>query len=310
MPILGQFSNHNQSPRASGGTTSTITGYIVHTFNESSNFIFSKGIGNLEYLVIAGGGGGGQGRGGGGGAGGYLTNTLSATIGTNYTVTVGAGGNPSAQGTNSVFSSATAIGGGRGGTHLSNDNGGSGGSGGGAAMNYTTNIWSGGSPTAGQGNAGAGSGNQGNDDPRNTGGGGGAGAAGTRGAGTGTPPAGGVGLQFSITGVSTYYAGGGGGARGGTDRSNAGAGVGGLGGGGTGEGNLTGTNGAANTGGGGGGAEGGGFNGGSGVVIIAYPNNFANITTIPGTLTYTLDTTTRAGYKVYNFTAGTGTITI
>jgi len=26
-------------------------------------------------------------------------------------------------------------------------------------------------------------------------------------------------------------------------------------------------------------------------------------------LTYTLDTTTRAGYKVYLFTAGTGTIT-
>jgi hypothetical protein len=25
-------------------------------------------------------------------------------------------------------------------------------------------------------------------------------------------------------------------------------------------------------------------------------------------LTYTLDTTTRAGYKVYKFTAGTGTI--
>jgi hypothetical protein len=26
-------------------------------------------------------------------------------------------------------------------------------------------------------------------------------------------------------------------------------------------------------------------------------------------LTYTLDTTTRSGYKVYKFTAGTGTIT-
>jgi hypothetical protein len=43
-------------------------------------------------------------------------------------------------------------------------------------------------------------------------------------------------------------------------------------------------------------------------VIIAYQNTFKDITTISG-LTYTLDTTTRAGYKVYRFTAGTGTIT-
>ena len=46
-----------------------------------------------------------------------------------------------------------------------------------------------------------------------------------------------------------------------------------------------------------------------GVVIIAYPNTIPAITTIPGSLTYTLDTTTRAGYKVYKFTAGSGTIT-
>jgi hypothetical protein len=289
---------------------------ILSSFSNTSALAYGLGAGikkaptSVEYLVVAGGGGGGQSRGGGGGAGGYLTSSLSVTKGTGYTVTVGVGGNPSAQGANSVFSNVTAIGGGRGGSHLNSDNGGSGGSGGGGAMNYSTLIWSGGSATASQGNAGAGSGNAGTDDPRNTGGGGGAGAAGTRGASTTTRPVGGIGLQSSITGVSSYYAGGGGGARGGTDRNSAGAGVGGLGGGGTGQGDLTGTNGTANTGGGGGGAEGGGFNGGSGVVIIAYPNNFANITTIPGTLTYTLDTTTRAGYKVYNFTAGTGTITI
>jgi hypothetical protein len=32
------------------------------------------------------------------------------------------------------------------------------------------------------------------------------------------------------------------------------------------------------------------------------------LATISGGLSYTLDTTTRSGYKVYRFTAGTGTI--
>jgi hypothetical protein len=43
------------------------------------------------------------------------------------------------------------------------------------------------------------------------------------------------------------------------------------------------------------------------VVIIAYPNTLRDITTITG-LTYTLDTSTRSGFKVYKFTAGTGSI--
>jgi hypothetical protein len=60
-------------------------------------------------------------------------------------------------------------------------------------------------------------------------------------------------------------------------------------------------------GGGGGGAEAGiGGNGGSGVVIIAYPNT-SPVPTISGGLTY--DQPTRSGYRVYRFTAGTGTIT-
>jgi len=50
--------------------------------------------------------------------------------------------------------------------------------------------------------------------------------------------------------------------------------------------------------------------GGSGVVIYAYPSTAPALTTIPGTLTYTVDTTTRAGYRVYKFTAGNGTVTI
>jgi hypothetical protein len=42
------------------------------------------------------------------------------------------------------------------------------------------------------------------------------------------------------------------------------------------------------------------------VVIIAYPNSYPAPTTISG-LTY--DQPTRSGYRVYRFTAGSGTIT-
>jgi hypothetical protein len=44
------------------------------------------------------------------------------------------------------------------------------------------------------------------------------------------------------------------------------------------------------------------------VVIIAYPDTFAALTTIGGTLTYTQPT--RSGYRVYRFTGGTGTVTV
>jgi hypothetical protein len=42
-------------------------------------------------------------------------------------------------------------------------------------------------------------------------------------------------------------------------------------------------------------------------VVIAYPDTFAPITLISGTLIYTQPT--RTGYRVYRFTSGTGTIT-
>jgi hypothetical protein len=115
-----------------------------------SNSITVTTLVTVNYLVIAGGGPGG-GRsgtngGGGGGAGGYRTsagttggggsaeNALSIGIGSNFTVTVGAGGagvvnSEGLQGSNSVFSNITstggALGGGGGGF------GGTGGSGGG-----------------------------------------------------------------------------------------------------------------------------------------------------------------------------------
>jgi hypothetical protein len=71
--------------------------------------------------------------------------------------------------------------------------------------------------------------------------------------------------------------------------------------------------GAANLGGGGGGGSNGnttpgGANGGSGVVIIAYPDTFAPMTSIGVGLTYSVSTVSRAGYRVYTFTAGTDTV--
>jgi hypothetical protein len=53
---------------------------------------------------------------------------------------------------------------------------------------------------------------------------------------------------------------------------------------------------------------GAGASGGSGIVILAYPDTFAPLSSIGGTLVYTQPT--RAGYRVYQFTAGTGTVTV
>jgi hypothetical protein len=54
---------------------------------------------------------------------------------------------------------------------------------------------------------------------------------------------------------------------------------------------------------------GAGAPGGSGVVIIAYPDSFADLQSITG-VTYSLSTVSRSGYKVYTFSAGTGTVII
>jgi hypothetical protein len=55
--------------------------------------------------------------------------------------------------------------------------------------------------------------------------------------------------------------------------------------------------------------------GGSGVVIIAYPNTYRDLTSVSAGLTcngsagnIVSDTSSRSGYKVYKFTAGTGPI--
>jgi hypothetical protein len=69
------------------------------------------------------------------------------------------------------------------------------------------------------------------------------------------------------------------------------------------------TAGAANSGSGGGGGHECGYGaGGSGRVIIAYPSAYGALTTIPAGLIYSLSTVSRAGYHVYSFTGGTGTV--
>ena len=276
----------------------------------------------IEYLIIAGGGGAG-GRGGGGGAGGYRTSVIGATTGgggaaesvlpvsggTAYTVTVGAGsvGNALSNGSDSVFGSITSTGGGGGGdgTPSVGNSGGSGGGGGG--YEWTDGRRAGGaavSPTQGY------AGGLGADFTyyltATGGGGGGAGAVGGGGAAAAAGP-GGNGLSNSITGTAVTR--GGGGAGGIDGRDGGGAASGGTGGGGNS--GASAQDGTVNTG---GGAGGKGVNvgsltkGGSGIVIIRYPDGFDNLSSIDAGLTYTLSVT--GGYKIYSFTAGTGTVVV
>ena len=249
----------------------------------------------VEVLVVAGGGSGGSRDAGGGGAGGLIYNSAyQLTSAAAVTVTIGAGGasvgsgnhDPGNQGSNSVFGSLTAIGGGAGGAY--SNVGGNGGSGGGAGGNTGTP----GNGTSGQGNNGGGNGGT----AYTGGGGGGAGAIGGTVSSNEYGGAGGNGLAFSISGTSTSYAGGGGGGG-----ANAG-GAGGTGGGGAGSTGGAGTSGTSNTGGGGGAARNSGSPsgaGGSGIVIVRYPGLPA---ATGGTITYL------NGYTIHTFTSS-GTFT-
>ena len=260
---------------------------------------------SIDFLVIAGGGGGGvgQGLGGGGGAGGYRNSyasepsggggsteaNINFSVGTVYTITVGAGGaggtsgNAGGNGVNSSISGSnittiTSAGGGGGGRGDTQTNpfldGVSGGSGGGSGENNAAGG-PGGSGTANQGFAGGAA-----DVPNSdAGGGGGAGEAGN----TDGDGFGGDGLASSITGSSVTRGGGGGGS------IAPGTGGGGTGGGGNGnDGPGPGTAGTANTGGGGGGAYAthNGSAGGKGVVILRIPTaNYSGTTTGSPTVT-------------------------
>lgn len=229
---------------------------------------------DVEYIVIAGGGGGGTyNNAGGGGAGGYRSSisgessgggsaaetALSLSVGTAYSLIVGAGGSSATSGANSIFASITANGGG---TEMT-----AGGSGGGS-RHYPPGAQ--GAGTAGQGYAGGG----GYNGPSSYGAGGGGGASSIGGSGNSSKAGdGGAGVASSVSGVSVTRAGGGGGG------SNTGLGSGGAGGGGNGAySGVAATAGAANTGSGGGGGASGvvtGGAGGSGVIILKVPAGYS-----------------------------------
>ena len=284
------ISNNLTGAKATGGTISSDTDYIYHTFASTGVFTPSQSL-TCDYLVLAGGGGAGANRGGGGGGGGMrctvtatggggaLESPLSVTA-TPYTITVGAGGpggtygtnNAGTVGGNSTFSTITSTGGGGGGGGISGT-GGNGGSGGGAGWDGSGGYSAGSASPSGQGYAGGNSVAGVDASSGGGGGGGGAGAVGTAAtnAGLGTAGNGGNGVATSVSGVLTYYGGGGGG-----DGRTIG-GTGGLGGGGKGANQTTtahtATNGVASLGGGGGASDTSSSqasNGGSGIVIIRY----------------------------------------
>jgi hypothetical protein len=246
-----------------------------------------------EYIIVGGGAGG---SGGGGGAGGLLEGTIVLPSGA-YAITIGGGGAAGRQvntaanggvGNPTNLGLLIAYGGGYGAG--SGANGGPGGSGGGASAG-AAGSFTGGTATSGQGNAG---GNVTWFNGWAGGGGGGAGGAGGNAAGWDTGsvapygPPGGAGKSSSITGTATTYAAGGQAYWSDTVSANA----------------------PANLGGGGGGSQtknnaSDGWAGGSGIVVIAFPNTFP-AATLSG-LTY--NEPTRAGYRVYRITGGSGTFT-
>jgi len=249
-----------------GGTVTTDGAYTVRTFTGGGTLTVTGGtITGAQVLVVGGGGGGGDF--GGGGAGGYLTGTETLTG--SMTVTVGDGGGPGLGGSNSVFGTRTAEGGGHGG-YLSSTadsyNGHHGGSGGGGGnMDGAYNAGGYGTGESGQGNQG-GAGFNGA-----TSGGGGGGAASAGGSAAykhGGDGGAGVNSDIVLHNTNVGYAGGGGGTAS-TGGSGAGAATHGGG-----AGNTSGsaaTSGTVNTGGGGGATYNGTIGaGGSGIVIIRY----------------------------------------
>jgi hypothetical protein len=308
--------------------TATAAPTII-TFNADGNWTVPAGVTSVDYLVVGGGGGGGGQNGGGGGAGELLEGNLAVTSGEEFTITIGAAGavNGNNRGSNggasslvSTSNNVTANGGGGGGAidNTGLGNGGAGtGSAGGNGFVSTTEIH----PAVAGGNGGSGGLYGGGDIA--AGGGGGAGGNGADGVFDGVSGGnGGVGLSSSISGVLTFYAGGGGGATHPTNQP--GTGLGGMGGGGNGglgwsndPANLA-TVGTPNTGGGGGGADDDPGMGGSGVVIVSYEAGGAavdlKITSITslggGNFELTLKGEPSTSYEFYSsatldFTSGT-----
>ena len=184
----------------------------VLTFSTVGTHTWTKptGVSSLaDVIVIAGGGAGGSRHGGGDGAGGFNRSYNISVPNSSYSITIGAGGigttNGSAAQTSGGNSSAfgiTMTGGGRGGgTNWAAETGGSGG---GANFNGA-----GAAGTVGQGNSGGWG--------RSAGGWAGGGGGGAASSGSSSPSnyvggQGGDGVQFTIRGITDYAAAGGGGA--------------------------------------------------------------------------------------------------
>jgi hypothetical protein len=301
--------------KATGGAISFAGGKTIHAFTTSGDLNNTSGstITNVDYLVVAGGGGGGAANGSadgsaGAGAGGLRTShpdcpaplrgsQITISTGPN-TVVVGGGGaggpfgpgNDGTSGANSSFTpSYVSTGGGYG--SLGPGNGGTGGSGGGSSGGGSAGVGGAGNTppvSPSQGNAGG-------DNGPNFGSGGGGGfiSVGSDSPSNSGGP-GGTGINLSIIGTSTGYAGGGGGGAAGPYRGSYSGGTATHGGGagapadGTNASTYQGGHGTMNVGGGGGGGGGSnspepvyptlapngisGGNGGAGVVIIAYPS--------------------------------------
>ena len=297
---------------------------ILGSFGAGSakGFGFSGGAGlveDVDFLIVAGGGGGRNQAGSGGGAGGYVATTpegtgggnaaaskLNFVIGEAYTITIGAGGagrtgdetTPSVQGSNNVLVHAdgtqTVYGGGADGYAPDSATIGSGQ---GIGPGNTSINPTGQGTTSGQGYPGGGAGACGLVGAQcNSGGGGGAGAAGEAGT-NGNAGAGGAGLTSPLD--STGRAGGGGGS----GRSPQGISAGPASdGGGAGTMSGVGTAGTTNTGGGGGGSSNvpnAGGAGGSGIIILKYPDT-NSITFSSGV---TSSTSSGGGYKTTTVTA-------
>jgi len=299
----------------------------INTLEEDAKLASSAFL--ADFTIVGGGGGAGATGGfvGGGGAGGVCTtvgsvngggNTLDSqiglSIGVDYDASIGAGGGVNAYiGGATTFNGITGLGGGTGWRNDRSHGGGSGGGGGRAftwqnydrsiprAMNDADKLETFGSVSrqGGDGN------NTGYESYNSAGGGGGAaGNRGTTNAGThgiisniqSTTNAGSSGAG-EVSGNNVYF--GGGGSSGANSNT-----TGGLGGGGNG-GQNSGNTGDANTGGGGGGRNNAGYSGGSGVIVLRYPDTFTCTAGVGVTGTEYDEGT---GFKTFAITAGDGTI--
>jgi hypothetical protein len=269
----------------------------------ASNSITSLAGPAINYLVVGGGASSFSVNGAGGGGGAVKTGT-NTVLGTSWQVTVGAAGtanntysagsHAAAQGQASQLASITCQGGGAGGYAVqgTNGNGIAGGNGGGGNAGTSTGTGFGGASN----DNGYPGGNVTNGNTYNQyGGGGGAGGAGS---GVNAGP----GVASSITGTQIYYGPGGGG---GVYSTTGTVGIDGM--------DRNASN-PPRTNNGAGAPSGlyqgsGSRSGSAGIVVIQYPTTNRAITSIPGTLTYTVSTGILAGYYTYIFTAGSGVVT-